>query len=118
MGFRWETTPETAFTRLAEAYTSALHRGVRAIALARAPEIENWLKDNASWTDRTGNARQTLHTEVEDVVNRMVRIILSHGVDYGIYLELSNAGRYAIVNPGLDHWAPILWRDVREMMGR
>ena len=115
-GFRWETPPEEAFPELAEAYVNAIHEGVKAIAQRWAPEIENWMQENAPWTDRTGNARQSLYTEVEDVTGKMVQIILSHGVYYGIFLELKNAGRYAIVNPALDHFAPKIWADVKRML--
>ncbi len=115
-GYTWIVAPEQAFGELAVAYSKAIHRGVLAIAQMRAPEIENWMKENAPWTDRTGNARQGLYTEVQDVVQQMVLIILSHGVDYGLFLEVSNGGRYAIVNPAIGHWGPIIWTDVKRML--
>lgn len=115
-GFEWVTSPETAFPELADAYASSLHRAVIALALRYAPDIESWMKSNAPWTDRTGNARQTLHVEVRQVVNDMVEIVLSHGVSYGVFLELKNAGRYAIVNPALDEFAPKIWSDVQRLV--
>jgi hypothetical protein len=115
-GIIWDVPPERAFAELAAAYATAIHRGTYAIAHRWAPEISNWMKSNAPWTDRTGNARQTLYTEVQDVVNQMVTLIISHGVDYGIYLELKNAGRFAIVNPALDEFAPKIWADVKRML--
>lgn len=115
-GFHWEKPPEEALDELGDAYAAAIHEGIKAVAQRWAPEIENWMQQNAPWTDRTGNARQSLYTEVEEVAGQMVRIILSHGVYYGIFLELKNAGRYAIVNPALDHFAPKIWADVRRML--
>jgi hypothetical protein len=115
-GFRWEKTPEEALGELGEAYASAIHQGVKAVAQRWAPEIQNWMGDNAPWTDRTGNARQSLYSEVEEVVNQMVTIIFSHGVYYGVYLELCNAGRYAIISLALDHFAPKIWADVQRML--
>ena len=115
-GFRWERPPEQPLSELTEAYISAIHRGVYRIAQSTAPEIENWMKANAPWTDRTANARQTLYTEVNQVVQSMVEIVLSHGVEYGIFLELSNAGKYAIIDPAIDHFAPILWSEVVRML--
>lgn len=116
MSFQWDVTPEQAFGELTQAYIAAIRRGVQAIAQRRAPEIEAWMKQNASWTDRTGNARQTLNTTIEEISLDMVNIILAHGVEYGIYLELANAGNYAIIAPALDHWGPIIWRDVQQML--
>lgn len=115
-GFHWVVPPDQAFPELADEYTKAIHKGVYAIGQRYAPLIENWMKDNAPWTDRTANARQSLWTEVTDVANQMVSIILSHGVYYGIFLELNNAGRYAIINPAIDHFAPLIWSDVQRML--
>lgn len=115
-GFHWEQPPEKAMSELTEAYVAAIHRGVLAIAKRYAPEIENWMKGGAPWTDRTGNARQTLYTEVNQVVQSMVELILSHGVEYGVYLELNNAGKYAIIDPAIDHFAPRLWSEVVRML--
>jgi len=115
-GFRWERPPEQALSELTEAYVAAIERGVFKIAQGYAPEIENWMKENAPWQDRTTNARQSLYTEVHQVVESMVELILSHGMDYGVYLELNNAGRYAIIDPAIDHFAPILWSEVVRML--
>lgn len=111
-GIHWDNPPDKAWGELADAYQAAIQKGVKAIALRHAPAIENWMKTNASWTDRTGNARQTLHTAVETEAHEMVSIVLSHGMDYGIYLELRNAGKYAIIGPALDEFAPKVWADV------
>ncbi len=115
-GIRWDVPPEEAWGDLADEYITALHAGVLAIAQRWAPEIENWMRDNAPWTDRTGNARQTLYTAVRQVANEMVELILSHGMDYGVFLETKNMGRYAIIAPALDEFGPKLWADVQEMV--
>ena len=117
-GFRWERPPGEAFNELTEAYVAAIHRGVHAVAQGYAPEIEKWMKkpENAIWKDHTGHARGLLYTEVRQVVGSIVELVLSHGVEYGVYLELSNAGKYAVIDPALDHWAPILWKEVVRML--
>ena len=114
---QWTIPPQEAWGQLATAYRDAIYRGVVGIVKRRAPEIEDWMKANAPWTDRTGNARQTLHTEIEELVNQMVILWLAHGVYYGIFLELCNAGRFAIVTPSLDIFGPIIWNDVKAMLG-
>lgn len=112
----WSVTPERAFGDLTKAHIAAIRRGVRAIAQRRAPEIEAWMKQNAPWTDRTGNARQTLFAEVEDVGLDMVAIIFGHGVEYGVWLEIAHAGQYAVLAPALDYFGPIIWADVQAML--
>lgn len=116
MGVVWSVTPEQAFGELTREYVAAIRRGIRALADRRAPEIEAWMKSNARWTDRTGNARQTLNTEVEQMGADMVAIILAHGVSYGVYLELAHASRFSILSPALDHWGPLIWADVQRML--
>jgi hypothetical protein len=113
---QWTVTPERAFGDLTQAYIAAIRRGVRAIAQRRAPEIEAWMKAQAPWTDRSSNARQTLSAEVEDIALDMVAILMQGGVEYFVFLELANGGRYAIIAPAIDQWGPIIWQDVQAML--
>lgn len=116
MSFQWQTPPDEAFGDLTEAYVAAIHQAIFTLAQRYAPEIEAWMKANAPWTDRTGNARQTLWSDVFDLTNSAVVIVMSHGVDYDMFLELAHGGRYAILGPALDHFIPRIWRDVRRLV--
>lgn len=71
---------------------------IKMFATEGAKKFENYAKKNRPWTDRTGHARQRLVGWVEMLSNR-VRIHIGHGVDYGVYLELANEKRYAILQP-------------------
>lgn len=115
MSFQWIVPPEQAFTELYDDYARRIYVGIQAIMKRRAPEIEAWMKANAVWTDRTGNARQTLYTEVESALTE-ITMLLAHGVDYGQWLELAHQGKYAIIGPALDFWARIIWNDILEML--
>ncbi|MCC6454201.1 MAG: hypothetical protein IT328_04610 [Caldilineaceae bacterium] len=124
-GFTWTDPPSALFPAGMEVYVTKIHVGVKAIAEKWAPEIENWMRANAPWTDRTANARQSLWSDVNEVVGVMVEIIMAHGVEYGTYLEgwdprhsrwMQNAGTWAVVEPALDHFAPLIWADVVAMM--
>ena len=115
-GFEWKVSPTEAFGDV-EKYVSAVIANVALVAQRWAPDIESWMKANAPWTDRTGNARQTLNTEVMDLTSE-IAIVLAHGVDYGVYLELAHGGQYEIIGPALDEFAPKVWADVKAMMGR
>ena len=126
MGIVWQVTPDQAFTELVDAYENEIHDAIKQIADRYAPDIEAWMKSNAPWTDRTSNARQSLKAEVlEDFAFNLVTIFLSYGatigsselgeLDYGIFLELSNGGRYAIISPALDEFGPKIWADVQRL---
>lgn len=89
-------------------YGGKVHDAVRAVANYWAGVLEAYAKDEASWTDRTGNARQGLHTFIEELAQDTVALYLSHGVEYGKYLELRWQGRFAIIMPTLEsHYAQI-----------
>lgn len=61
-----------------------------------AQKIENYAKVNARWKNHTTNARTRLKGYNEPLPKGR-RIILSHGVDYGIWLELAHEKKYAII---------------------
>ena len=92
-----------------------LMKKVDSLLLYYAPQVENWMKNNASWTDRTGAARNGLAARFfSDGSGR--GIILYHQVPYGIWLEVRFSGRYAIINPALEEWGPRVMEGVRHML--
>ena len=54
-----------------------------------AKKMETHAKSNKPWVDRTGRAKQSLNSSWK-WVGDVARVELSHGVYYGIYLELCN----------------------------
>jgi len=85
-----------------DVYERKIYEALHKIALYFAPIVESQAKENAPWTDRTGNARQGLHGFVEDVSETIILLVLQHKMTYGVFLELSNQGRYAIILPTLE----------------
>jgi hypothetical protein len=65
----------------------------------QAARSETWMRTNARWTDRTTNARNGLFATVLEEGTDVWLLVLSHSVSYGIWLEVANSGRYAIVRP-------------------
>jgi hypothetical protein len=61
------------------------------------PLFEAYAQDNARWIDRTGNARQALYSFVQVMSVDVVRLYIAHGVEYGLWLEVRFAGKYAIL---------------------
>lgn len=70
-----------------------------------AREIQDYAQQNAPWTDRTGEARDSL-TATASYDSGEVTIDLAHGVDYGYWLEVIQNGRFAIILPTLELYAP------------
>lgn len=71
----------------------------------QTPNVENHAKQNAPWQDQTGNARQGLRAQTfrEDA---NMGIVLYHQVPYGLWLEIANAGKYAIIDPTIETMGP------------
>lgn len=82
-----------------------IRKGVIAAANFIAPKAEAYMKQNASWTDRSSAARNGLKAKVQ-TTPASVAIVLYHSVDYGVWLEIRWAGKYAIVRPAVQAMAP------------
>jgi hypothetical protein len=99
----WYTNPfdNAAGARLA----IRIHRNLAAFTAGFAQRVEAYAKANASWEDRTGDARAGLTAEGRQ---RLVAyyIDLYHTVDYGIWLEVRWSGKYAIIIPTLEVMGP------------
>ena len=80
--------------------------------------VEKYMKLNAPWTDRTTNARNGLKAEAVKGLKFEHSIVLSHAVDYGIYLETSNDGKYAIIQPTIDVMGPKVIKFCTKLMDR
>lgn len=113
-GFFWNVSPQQAAAEWA-AQLERKRAMIRAKMEQRSVEIEEWMKQNASWEDQTGNARRML-TAVVIATGDTFAVQVSHGVPYGADLEFQHAGAYAILGPAIDHWMPILWEDIRQIV--
>lgn len=101
-----------------EAYSRQVMDAVNKVMTFFAAAVETYAKENAGWTDRTALARNGLRGytsdapaegyPLEELAEEVVALYLSHQMDYGIYLELANEGRYAIILPTLEaHYGKI-----------
>lgn len=118
-GIRW-SRPPSELAAAVERYGDRVLRAVASVAQYVATEMQNDAKRNASWTDRTGNARTGLFgTSEADFAAHVVTIYLSHSavLDYGVWLELANGGRYAIIMKTMEAKYPELMSMLRETLG-
>ena len=80
-----------------------------------AKKMESHAKSNKPWVDRTGRAKQSLNSSWK-WVGDVARVELSHGVDYGVYLEFCNEKRYAIISPTIDKISPQAIRGLNKIL--
>jgi len=117
-GIRW-VVPPSALAEAIDRYGERVLVAVQAVAGEVATIMQNSAKDNARWTDRTGNARSGLFGTAEaEFARELVVIYLSHGtdIDYGVYLETRYGGRYAIIMRTIERHLPELRRMLQELL--
>jgi len=88
---------------------------IKAVMEYKAPQVENYMKINAPWTDQTGNARQGLRAQPFEEGSNL-GIILFHQVPYGIWLELKNSGEYAIIEPTVASQGPEVMKSIERIL--
>lgn len=96
--------------------------------------VQDYMRSNAPWTDRTGNARQGLFAKAQsgqglrffDVSKggsqiesgKSWSIVCYHTMPYGIWLEVKNDGEYRIIVPTIIHEGKRIMKGVRGIIGR
>lgn len=114
---RWEIPP-SELAKAIEKYGDQFMEALYGLAERSGVKIQNEMRINASWTDRTGQARGNLFGVIERPRHKkwLVRIYAVHGVPYGVFLELRYGGRYAIIIPTLLRLGPQIIKDVQAMI--
>lgn len=78
-------------------------------------QVESSAKENAPWSDITGDARGGLTAEAKSD-NGDIVLTLAHTVEYGLWLEVIQSGNFAIIMPTLEQEAPrIIDQAVKEI---
>lgn len=84
----------------------------------KASKIQAEMQKNRPWRDRTGMAKATLRAVVSQPNEKTIRITLSHGVSYGIWLELAHQKQYAIIGPTIQQESPKIVTELQGIMNQ
>lgn len=95
-----------------------LDRAVAGVVKQRSHIAVGWMKVNAPWTDRTGNARSGLSTETEHHAKKSHTIHLFYRVSYGIWLEVRFAGKYSVIIPAIVDQGPKMMATMTKLLDR
>jgi hypothetical protein len=107
------TGPIGAAAYVRQLRETVIPEGMAAGASRLAQDMEKFAQANASWTDRTTDARKGLSGEAFADAG-VVGATIVHTVDYGIWLENRFDRRYAIVGPTQAVFAPLAGRIIAE----
>lgn len=82
--------------------------------------VEEHMKHNAPWTDRTTNARNGLFASAAKLGRDLWGIVLGHSVDYGVYLEDGTEDMRArpIIWPTIELFAPKVMGTLTRILDR
>lgn len=94
MGFTWDSRE---MNRKLARLPKEVEAAVTLVVEFQATRGEALMKTEAPWTDRTGVARSGLFTNALHFPGIQHQIIFSHSAYYGIWLEVANEERYAII---------------------
>ena len=94
---------------------TALVENVNRTLYQTAGDIEDWMKQNAPWSDRTTDAREGLTASATEHPTHPY-ITVYHTVDYGVWLEIRWNGRYAILVPAIEHWGPEVMQNLKAVI--
>lgn len=120
----WVVTPEQAWMENYQRWALGLADRIEAYLNSRREEIENWMKANHPWQNRTFIAEEGLFAQV---LRDGAFIILTIGHDaityYSRFLErfmspvAPGISKWSVLAPALDYWGPIIVADLRKMLG-
>jgi hypothetical protein len=83
----------------------------------RTDKSISFMKTNAKWTDRTGNARATLNATAKHS-DTSHEIRLYGGMPYQIWLEVRFGGRLAIIGPAVKYQGLALMNQLRGLISK
>jgi len=98
-------------------YTIKMKAAIFLLTDTAAKLMAGWAQDNAKWTDRSSNARQGIKGKTYWENDNIIVITLSHSVDYGVWLELANQRKYAILADAIASKKDELMTNYKKILG-
>lgn len=87
-------------------------------ASTKASRLRFEMQSKRPWTDRTGMAKARLDANVSQPRKEIIRITLSHGVSYGVWLELAHQKNFAIIGPTIQSEGPKIIIELNGIMDK
>lgn len=100
-----------------ESFRTDLRRNIGAVVDYNAAYSQSHLRTEARWTDRTGAARSGLFA-VSSHYGNTYEIFMAYSVVYGIWLEVANNRKYAVITPAMRIIGDKLMNDLQYLIER
>ena len=119
MGIKFRYNESTLSKNL-DAWASHAGEVILKYAETRAQKIDDWQKNlpyhGDPWTEHTGNAKNRFRVSVSQPAENKLRITMAHGVKYGVFLELKNEKRFAVIPRMLQKFGPEVLEEMSTIM--
>ena len=79
--------------------------GIEGASLTAAANMQTYARANCRWNSgppNTGNARAGLNGGSFWETMAILKIFMAHSMSYGVFLELANDGKYAILSESIN----------------
>lgn len=118
MTVSWNMDPGAYFAAITRQRANAIEHDVVQLIDGLTEQASAWMKQNARWQDRTGNARAGLWSDIDHVVHKAVYLLMSHDVtlDYTWFLEANP--KTTLLGDAADHFWPVILRGAMEIARR
>lgn len=115
MGFTWDSRE---MNRRLNRLPKEVEAAVTLVVEFQATRGEALMKTDAPWTDRTGAARSGLFTNALHFPGVQHQILFSHSVPYGIWLEVANEERFAVILSSVETIGTATMEQLQGLFGR
>lgn len=125
---------ENTLSKGLKEFSPKLSKYVGAYLQYEESNVQDYMRSNAKWTDRTANARQGLFAKYQggqsltffDISKggaqtgegKSWSIVCYHTMPYGIFLEVRWDGKYAIIYPTIVHEGKRIMKGLRGLIGK
>ena len=114
MTIQWRTPP-TVLAKNLLAHVANLESGAFDIIAAVGNEAQDFMKANHVWKNITGEAERKLTVITVQEGKKIVQYYVQ-GAPHGVFLELANSGRFAILAKTIQIHSPRIMSDLRKAL--
>jgi len=111
--FRWV---EDTLTPNLKTFPARVDRAIVAAIEFGATQAEAHARSTAPWNDQTSNARNSLNATTDHTPLKSHRVILAHGMPYGIWLEVRFQGKNRVIIPTINWTGDLVMRTLSGLL--
>lgn len=94
-----------------------LKEALRILTDTAGKKMREWAQTNATWENRTGNARQGIGEKTYWEDDTTLTLAIFHQMEYGVWLELAHERKYAILEQAIESQREELMRAYKRLVG-